>query len=114
MAIEQYDLWLADFNLREGFNKGNERPVCVLQTNLLVDHPSTLIAPLTSHIKSEIHLLRIHVIADEKSGLEKSGDIMMDQIRTIDNTRLVRKIGNVQDKKDDIKESIRVVFDIDM
>jgi mRNA interferase MazF len=84
MKISQFDIWLADLNPRVGTETGKVRPVLILQTNLLNRiHPSTLICPLTTNVKEESEILRVH-IGKDNSGLLENSDIMIDQIRAID------------------------------
>ena len=84
------EIWLADLNPRIGTEAGKTRPVLILQTQALLDvsHPSTIILPLTTKLIDDATPLRIRLNALEK--LEKDSDIMIDQIRAIDNKRLVK------------------------
>ncbi len=52
MRIKQYEIWIADLNPQAGTETGKTRPVLILQTNLLnkIDHPSTIICPVTTNI----------------------------------------------------------------
>ncbi len=93
MRIKQYDIWLADFNSGRGTEPGKMRPVVVVQTDLLNEtHLSTLICPVTTSVKKEIKLLRLYL---RKSQLDQLSDILVDQVRTIDNRRLVKKLGQL-------------------
>ena len=64
------------------------RPVLVIQGQSLLDagHPSTLILPLTTNLVEDAEPLRVRVAACEK--LEKDSDLLIDQLRAIDNRRL--------------------------
>ncbi len=111
MKIKQYDIWLADLNPAKGTEPGKTRPVIIVQTDLLNDtHLSTLICPVTTNIKPEIELLRVHL---KKEQLEKASDVLVDQIRAIDNKRLIKKIGHLtKDQALKLKMNIRIVLDI--
>jgi len=113
MKIRQLDLWLADLNPRMGTEPGKIRPVLVMQTDLLNNiHPSTLVCPLTTQVVPDADILRIH-LRKGTARLKEDCDIMMDQIRAIDNRRLVKKIGSLPvDLEESIKERIRIVFDL--
>lgn len=111
MKIKQYDIWLADLNPRIGTKPGKVRPVVVIQTDLLnAFHSSTLICPITSKVNKEIQLLRVHL----KTGqLDKASDILIDQIRAIDNKRLKNRLcALTKEQKQLLKTNIRIVFDI--
>ncbi len=94
MSIRQYDIWLADLSPKDGTEPGKTRQVVVVQTNLLNEalHPSTIICPITSKVNKELQALRIHI---EKGQLDNASDILVDQIRAIDNRRLLKKLGKL-------------------
>ena len=114
MKVRQYEIWDADLNPQIGTEPGKVRPVVVVQTDLLNrHHPSTLICPITSKVQPGSELLRVH-IAKGTCGLEESCDIMIDQVRAIDNTRLVNKAGRITEEMEEkIKFNLSVVFDLE-
>ncbi len=111
MKIKQYDIWLADLNPRKGTEPGKTRPVVIIQTDLLNEfHPSTLICPITSSVQNEIEHLRVHLT---KGQLDKLSDIMVDQVRAIDNTRFLKRLSrltNSQQQK--LKTNLRTMLDL--
>jgi mRNA interferase MazF len=111
MKIKQFDIWLANINHSKGTEPGKTRPVVVVQTDLLNDtHLSTLICPITTNVQPEIELLRVHL---KKGQLDKLSDILVDQIRAIDNTRFIEKIGQLtKDQKIKLRNNLRIVLDI--
>ena len=111
MKIKQYDIWLADLNPSRGTESGKTRPVVIIQTNLLNDtHLSTVVCPITSNVQTEINLLRIHL---KKGQLDKLSDVLVDQIRAIDNKRFIKKVGQLnKDQIMKIKDNIRIVLDL--
>jgi mRNA interferase MazF len=93
MKIRKFHVYLADLNPRMGTEPGKTRPVVVLQTDLLNDeHYSTVICPVTTNVIKESSILRIHLNANE-CGLKKNSDILVDQIRAIDNRRFIKELG---------------------
>jgi len=115
MSIKQFEIWIADLNPRVGTETGKTRPVVAIQTNLLnnAPHPSTIVCPLTTNVKEGAEILRVH-IKKGTANLHQSCDIMIDQIRAIDNKRLTKKIGLLPDhliKK--VKENIMIVLDLE-
>jgi mRNA interferase MazF len=115
MSIKQYEVWIADLNPQLGTESGKIRPVLIVQTNLLnkIQHPSTIICPITTNIQKDSDVLRIHL---EKgiANMHESCDIMIDQIRAIDNKRLIKKVGDIPlSLISDIKESIGIVLDLE-
>ena len=111
MKIKLFDIWLAELNPSRGTEPGKTRPVVIIQTDLLNDsHLSTIICPITTNIQPEIELLRVHL---KKNQLDKPSDILVDQIRAIDNKRLLQKIGQLNASQiQTIKRNIRVVLDL--
>jgi mRNA interferase MazF len=114
MMVRQYEIWVADLNPRIGTEPGKVRPVVVIQTDLLNKyHPSTLILPLTTKVEPRATLLRVH-LPKGCCELEEECDIMMDQVRAIDNNRLVRRIGKIPIKTiEKIKSNLRIIFDLE-
>lgn len=111
MEINQYDIWLADLNPTIGTEPANTRPVVIIQTDLVNDtHLSTIICPVTTNVKPEIELLRVHLRKDQ---LQKLSDILVDQIRSIDNKRLIKKLGKLNKQQiSTLKANIRIVLEI--
>jgi mRNA interferase MazF len=113
MRIKQFDIWIADLEPQRGTETGKVRPVLVVQTNLLKDHPSTVICPITTNVISSSEILRVH-IKKGIANLKSDSDIMIDQIRAIDNRRLTQKVGELPlDLQIIVKENIKVVLDLD-
>lgn len=115
MLIKQFEIWLAVLNPQIGTEPGKTRPVIIVQTNLLnrISHPSTIICPLTSNVQLEAEILRIH-LKKGIANLQQACDIMIDQIRTIDNNRLIKRIGILPNEfVVKVKENLQVVFDIE-
>ena len=113
MQINQYDIWIADLSPKIGTEPGKTRPVLVVQTNLLnkIRHPSTLVCPITTNVQVDADILRVH-LKKGMANLQQDCDIMIDQIRAIDNSRFVKKIGFVTNEmKLKIQENIKNVLD---
>ena len=113
MNIQQYEIWLADLNPRFGTEPGKITLVVILQTDLLNKvHPSTIICPLTTNVQQESEILRIHLKKGE-SNLKTDCDIMLDQVRAIDNKRLVKKVGKLSAQKAELLvENMKIILDI--
>ncbi len=113
MVIKQFEIWIADLNPRIGTEPRKTRPVVVIQTNLLnrIPHLSTIVCPITSKVKQESEILRVH-LRKGTAGINQDCDIMIDQIRAIDNNRLTKRIGFLPDELiDTLKENIRIIFE---
>jgi mRNA interferase MazF len=111
MQLKQFDIWLVNLNPAKGTEPGKIRPVVIIQTDLLNDfHPSTVICPITTNVKTEIDLLRVHL---RKGQVDKISDILVDQIRAIDNKRFLKKLGQLtKEQKEKLKSNLRIILDL--
>ena len=111
MKIKQYDIWLADLNPTRGTEPGKTRPVVIIQTDLLNDtHLSTIICPITTNVNVETELLRVHL---KKGQLDRLSDILVDQVRAIDNNRLIKRLGKLTTEQiQTLKSNVRIVLDL--
>lgn len=112
MKIKQYEIWIADLNPKFGTEAGKTRPVAVIQSDLLNKfHPSTIVCPITTNVKADANILRVH-LTKRSSKLKEDCDIMIDQVRAIDNKRLLKKIGDLnQEQIELIKTNLSIVLD---
>jgi len=83
------EIWVADLNPRTGTEPGKTRPVLLVQAQALIaaKHPSTLVVPLTTNLVDGAEPLRIRIAA--QGDLHHDSDLLIDQLRAIDNVRLV-------------------------
>ena len=86
--LEHGAVWLADLNPQRGTEPGKTRPVLIIQNQALLDagHPSTLVIPLTTRLIEDAAPLRLRLSARDR--LDRDADLLIDQIRAIDNQRL--------------------------
>ena len=114
MKIKQFDIWIADLEPQRGTETGKVRPVLIVQTNLLNnEHPSMLICPITTNVEKESEILRVH-IKKGTANLNIESDIMIDQLRAIDNRRLLNKIGELtKDLQLIVKDNIKIILDLE-
>jgi mRNA interferase MazF len=113
--MKQFEIWIADLNPQIGTEPGKTRPVMVIQSNLLnkIPHPLTIVCPLTTKIEKESEILRVH-LKKGMANLHVNCDIMIDQLRAIDNKRLVKKVGELpQELISLIKENLSIVLDLE-
>lgn len=82
------EVWLASLDPRRGTEPGKTRPVLLLQAQALLDagHPSTLVVP-TTPLLDDAEPLRVRV--PESQRLRRPSDLLVDQLRAIDNRRLI-------------------------
>ena len=86
---ERGSVWLANLNPRRGTEPGKVRPVLIVQSQALLDagHPSTLVVPVTTRLVEDAEPLQLRIRAQGR--LKKDSDLLLDQLRAIDNARLI-------------------------
>jgi mRNA interferase MazF len=111
MTISKFHVYTADLNPKFGTEPGKTRPVVVVQTNLLnEEHPSTIICPVTTRVQQKAEILRVHLKKGE-AGLKKDSDIIVDQIRAIDNNRFKEHLGVINaGNKRKLLQSLRLLI----
>ncbi|GEM_PF-1968637 len=68
---------------------------------------------MTTNIKPDAEILRVH-LGKFKFGLKEDGDLMIDQIRAIDNQRLVKKLGAADGATaEKIRENLKILLDLE-
>jgi mRNA interferase MazF len=102
MVINQYEVYLVELDPTKGHEIQKTRPCLVISPDEMNHNIGTvIIAPMTT--KSHNYPTRI-----ELKFLEKKGWIVLDQIRTIDKQRLLKKIGKIEVKEiTKVKEIIK-------
>ncbi len=112
--IKQYDVWLADLSPRFGTEPGKLRPVVIIQTDLLneIGHPSTIICPITTNVIPDASVLRVH-LSKKEAGTTKPSDVLVDQVRAVDNQRFKEKIGVIDKSSAKVlRENLLILLDL--
>lgn len=92
MLIRRGDIYYADLSPVVGSEQGGTRPVLIIQNDIGNQYsPTTIVAAITSQIDKP--KLPTHVgMPASPGGLEKNSVILLEQIRTIDKSRLMEKV----------------------
>ncbi|MDD2421681.1 MAG: type II toxin-antitoxin system PemK/MazF family toxin [Heliobacteriaceae bacterium] len=98
MAIHRGEVYYAELNPVVGSEQGGTRPVLIVQNDIGNQYsPTTIVAAITSQISKA--KLPTHVeVSARRSGLDRDSVILLEQIRTIDKTRLREKIGGLDEE----------------
>ncbi|MGB0949459.1 MAG: type II toxin-antitoxin system PemK/MazF family toxin, partial [Marinirhabdus sp.] len=76
-------------------------------------HPSTIVCPITTKTQKKSEILRVH-LKKGMANLFQDCDVMIDQIRAIDNKRLIKKIGDLPiNPINKVKENIKIILDLE-
>jgi len=91
--MEQYSIYLVNLDPTIGHEIKKTRPCVIISPDEMNKNIATLIiAPMTT--KSHAYPTRIQITFKKKSGW-----IILDQIRTIDKRRIIKKIGKLSSAK---------------
>ena len=92
MRIRRGDVVITNFEPVVGSEQGGIRPALIIQNDVHNEHsPTTIIAPITSKIYSKIFPTNV-LILKKDSRLPKDSTIMLNQIRTIDKSRIKKRV----------------------
>ena len=88
------DIYIANLNPYTGAEQGGTRPVVVLQNNIGNLHsPTLIVAAMTKEIKRTD--LPTHVYIRPAGNLKMPSIVVLEQIRTIDKSRVHRYVGRL-------------------
>jgi mRNA interferase MazF len=104
MVVTRFDVFLVALDPTVGSEIQKTRPCLIISPNEMNEHLATaIIAPMTT--KGKLYPSRVPVHFQDKDGL-----IVLDQIRTVDKTRLVKKLGSIG--SDDQKAVISLLIEM--
>jgi len=93
MEIMQYQVVLVDLNPTKGSEIQKTRPCLVISPNEMNKYLRTImVAPMTTSLKE--YPTRVPVLHNKKKGA-----VAMDQIKTIDKSRIVKTFGSITKKE---------------
>lgn len=93
-SILRGEIYYANLNPVVGCEQGGVRPILIIQNNLGNWHsPTVIVAAITSRDKKE---LPTHVPITGVQGISNSSVVLLEQIRTIDRSRLRGYVGRLE------------------
>jgi mRNA interferase MazF len=103
--VRRGDIYIVSFDPVRGFEQGGVRPALVIQNEEGNEFASTtIVAAMSSQHRD--YPVRV-MVSPKQSGLRESSSVMLDQIRTISQARLGRKVGQLTpDKMEDVDEAL--------
>ena len=111
MNYKRGDIYYADLSPVVGSEQGGVRPVLTEQNDVGNRHsPTVIAAAITS--QREKTKLPTHIESRAKeSGLPKDSVVLLEQIRTIDKTRLKERMGNLTgDSMGKVNQALSISF----
>lgn len=106
------DVIYVDFGKGIGSEQGGIRPAIVIQNNKGNSvSPCTVVVPMTSEDKNKIPT-HITLYPTKDNGLKKISTVLCEQIRTIDKSRIISKVGriNMEALANRIQSSLSIAF----
>jgi mRNA interferase MazF len=95
MEIKRGDILLVDFEPVKGSEQGGIRPCLIIQNDISNKFsPVTIAAAITSKVPEKEYPTNVF-ISKQDSNLNKDSTIMLNQIRTIDKLRVIKKISSL-------------------
>src|ERR1051326_5699156 len=98
MTVKRGEIWLATLNPTRGSEQAGTRPVLILQHDVIRKYTTTILAiPLTTNLR-RASLPSCVQISKGEGGLSSDSVALCHQLRVLDKTRLVRRLGAVRAK----------------
>ena len=114
MSIKKGDLYFADLSPVTGSEQGGIRPVLVVQNDVGNKYSPTIIVAAVTSRRNKADLPTHVEIAADGNGLSKNSVILLEQLRTIDKTRLKERIGTIdRTRLPEVNEALSVSLGID-
>lgn len=111
--IKRGDVWATDLRPGVGFEITKKRPTLIISRNTINKiSPTVIVIPLSSQIYKILGPERIH-IPQKEGELVKDSVALISQMRAIDKTRLIKRIGRIsKDKLREVEEALKIVLDL--
>jgi mRNA interferase MazF len=98
--VSKGEIWISNLNpIKKNNEVGKIRPVLIFQNNDLnqSDYPTTIIIPLTTYLIDDAEPLRFRI--NKRDKLIEDSDLIITQIRAIDNSRFIEKLAKLNNKE---------------
>jgi mRNA interferase MazF len=96
MKIKRGEVWLANLDPSKGSEQAGNRPIIIFQESNLSKFTTTIITiPLTKNLRRAT-LPTCLQIAKGQGGLDQDSVALCHQLRVLDKTRLIKRLGQLQ------------------
>lgn len=96
--VKRGEIYLADLSPVVGSEQGGRRPVLIIQNNTGNKFSPTVIVAAITAAQGKPSMPTHISIEKTESGLDKDSTILLEQIRTLDKSRLRAKVGKVTEQ----------------
>ena len=109
-TIHRGEIYYADLNPVVGSEQGGIRPVLILQNEVGNWFSPTVIVAAVTAKGGKAHL-PTHVPVGTDSGLRRPSLVLAEQVRTIDKSRLLERVGMLPpEKQEQVDRALRISF----
>lgn len=111
MNVRRGDIYFADLSPVVGSEQGGLRPVLIVQNDVGNRHSPTVIAAAITSRTSKTRLPTHIDVRSDVSGLNRDSVVLLEQIRTIDKSRLRERMGHIDAASmNEINDAIQISF----
>lgn len=105
------EIFIADLNPSFGREIHKKRPVLVISNNILNQVlPTVIIIPFSSIVPQ---FIGPDIVKINQKGLDKPSAVIVNQLRSIDKNRLVKKVSKLSSSTlEQVEEAIKIVLDL--
>lgn len=103
------EIWVVNFDPTVGAEIKKTRPALILQNDIANEHSSiTIVAAITSKFDEKLYPTEV-LISQGEGGLEQESVALLNQIRSVDRRRLIKRLGMLRNETmRDIENALKV------
>lgn len=113
-TLKRGEIWVADLRPTIGWEVAKKRPALIISNNQINSISPVVVAiPLSSQIPNVLGPERV-LLKMKESGLDKASVVFITQMRAIDKSRIIKKIGKISKQKLlEVEEAVKLVLGLD-
>ena len=104
------DIYLVNFDPTRGAEIRKTRPALVLQNDIAnKSSPITIVAAITSKFDETLYPTEVLIAPQGKTGLAVDSVVLLNQLRSVDGRRLVKRLGRLaSEKMAEVDQALRI------
>ena len=96
-GLKRGEIVLVDLEPIKGSEQGGTRPCLIIQNDLGNKYsPTTIIAPITSKRFTKEFSVNVNLLKED-SNLKNDSTVLLNQIKTVDKSRIIKRISNLDE-----------------
>jgi len=105
------EVYLVSFDPTIGSEIQKTRPALILQNDISNQHsPITIVAAITSQVDETLYPTEVSIKAPE-GGLSKDSIVLLNQVRSIDKQRLIKRLGTLTtETMTNVNQALQISF----